>query len=273
MRHVHGQAHRVLAGLAEPQLHQGRRAARHVNGAEPPGMPLDELGPGGVRRHAHRASVRDRQRDGVQPDGQLHPEQLGELVHSTREALPLHVRLGAAQQQERRAVGVADQVQRQLGRLVAGPPVAVEPHRRPARPVVEQLVDVELGDRLGVELGEQCVDREPSPIAGIDEALQPQDQHRCARLGRIALHSVEIGRIEHVSHLHRFVPTSATTSPGSSIVPHSEPEWCAIGYSTCSDACSDACSGSEARRDQNRTHSLSCPRPASKVSPAPAGAT
>jgi len=53
-----------------------------------------------VRDHADWAGVRDRHRNGVQPDGQPYAELCDDHLYGGYEPLPLYVRLGAGQQQE-----------------------------------------------------------------------------------------------------------------------------------------------------------------------------
>ena len=70
-------------------------------------VPGQQLGPVGVRGDRDRAGVRHGHRDGAQADHAAYVEALDDLAHRAGEGLPADVRLGAAEQQVRRAAGVA----------------------------------------------------------------------------------------------------------------------------------------------------------------------
>ncbi len=72
------------------------------------------------------------------------------------EPLPLQVGLGAGEEQERGAVGVAMKLHGESRGFVGFPTIGVEEEHGPPRAVVEQLVDVEAGDGLGLERLREC---------------------------------------------------------------------------------------------------------------------
>src|SRR5450756_3223687 len=100
VRDMHREAHRVVASLAEPVLEQVARAGWHLHCVDPRLMTAYQFRTTAVRDHADRAGVRDRHRNGVQPDGQPYAELRDDHLYGGYEPLPLYVRLGAGQQQE-----------------------------------------------------------------------------------------------------------------------------------------------------------------------------
>ena len=83
------------------------------------------------------------------------PRRHDELADGLDDALPLEVGLGAGQQVVRLAVAVGQAVEQHRRVVVLDPAVGVEDHGRAAAAVVEQLVDVEGRDDLGVARLEQ----------------------------------------------------------------------------------------------------------------------
>jgi hypothetical protein len=92
-------------------------------------------------------------------------------------AFPGEIGLRPRQQQERLTGLVPQQPDHQPRRVVGGIVVAVVDHRRPPRPVVVELVDVEAGDH-GAALGSEVPRREPTGAAGRQETIERVDQHR-----------------------------------------------------------------------------------------------
>ncbi len=166
----------VVAGFAHPQLDQGGGARRHLDPADPRGEPRDQLETRRVRGHRAGAGVRDGHGDAVEAHGQAHREPLDEAAYGGRERLPFVVRLRAVQQQEGGAIGVVHQVEGELGRVVVGPGVLDERHHRAPGPVIQQPVDVEGRDLLGVELVEQCFRGLAADRAGVHEPVE-DNQH------------------------------------------------------------------------------------------------
>jgi hypothetical protein len=80
---------------------------------------------------------------------------LDQSDHRRGQPLPLHVRLGAAQQQEDLTLLIDHSVEPQVEVGVGLPLVGVENHRRPPAPVVVQLIMVELREHLVVQLLQQ----------------------------------------------------------------------------------------------------------------------
>ena len=169
VRHVHGEAHRVVARLAQPQLHQADGAAGHVGRGEPGLVALGELAAGAVRGDADRPRVRHRHRYRRHVDHQPHPEPLDELADRGGEPLPLRVRLGPGQQQVLGVGRVGDGHDVQVGRRVGLPVVGVEPQRGRAGPVVDELVDVEPRQRARLPPLAHRPDGQPGGVARVDE--------------------------------------------------------------------------------------------------------
>ena len=189
---MHGEAERVVTGLPEPQLQQGRPAGRHLHCAEHRVVLADQDGIRCMRRDAQRR-VRNRHGDAVHADREVDAEGLVEFHDGLDHALPLVVRLGAGQQQERVAVTVGEAVEQQRRVLVGGEPVALEGHHRTTAAVVEQLVEVERGDD-GVVVGGQVLRQQPLCAARVDEAAHRDEHDRgpCGRLVRVGLEPVEL---------------------------------------------------------------------------------
>ena len=100
-----------------------------------------------------------------------------ELADGLDDALPLVVGLGAGEQVVGLPVAVGEAVQEHRRVVVLDPPVGVEDHRRPATTVVEQLVDVEGRDHLGVTGLEQVPAEDGLDVAGVDEGAERDDEH------------------------------------------------------------------------------------------------
>ena len=177
VRHVHGEAHRLAVELAEPELQQPGEAGRHLHPVDPAPVALHELGVGGVRREGHRPGVRDRHRDAVQADRQPYVQLVDEPDHRRREPLPLHVRLRPRQEQEDLTVLVGHPVEPQLDVGVGLPLVGVEDHGRTPTAIVVQLIVVELGQHLVVELGQQMGGEQPAGLPRVDETVHLMDEH------------------------------------------------------------------------------------------------
>ena len=182
---MHGEAHGVATVLPEPELQQVGHGTRHLHRADP-GVPTgDQLGPGCVRGDRRRAGVGDAHRDAVHADGEAYAKGLDQAADRGNEALPMDVRLGALEQQEPHAGRIGDLVQDQAWVVVGLPVVLDEDHRRAARPVVQQLVDVEGRDGSVVERREQVVTGQRARLAGVDEPGQDVQQHRPGGRGSV----------------------------------------------------------------------------------------
>jgi len=75
-------------------------------------------------------------------------------------------------------------VQVELGFLVGGEVVSLERHQRPARPIIQEFVDGERRDQLGVQAVLQVLSGQPNRVSGVGKALEGVDQHRPAAIGR-----------------------------------------------------------------------------------------
>jgi len=171
-----------VARLGEPELQHGRHARRDLHLLEPARIQPEEVLGAAVRGQAHRPGVRHAHGDAVEVHRQPHAQALDHLAHGRREALPLHIGLLPAQQQERGARRVVQQVEVDRGGLVGGPPVAVEDHRGPPGPVVHQPVRVEARQQQPpVVLQQMGHDLGPG-LAGVHEALEEVQQYRPGRL-------------------------------------------------------------------------------------------
>src|SRR5699024_7191346 len=174
----------------------------------------DQLRTGRMRGHRHRPGVRHSHWDPVRADRQRHLEVLHDGLHGGHEPFPLQVRLQAVQQEQWRTVVVADEVQDELGFVVAGPRTLVEGHRRAPGAVVHQRVHVEVQHPGAVELIGQVLGHETARAAGVHGPLQGMDQHGGADLLRprsVVSPAVQLSRI-----IHRQFRTShvATPAPG-----------------------------------------------------------
>ncbi len=210
MRDVHGEAQHVVPGLGQPVLQQRLGAARDLRLLEPLREARREVEPVAVRRQADRAGVRHAHRDAVEVDREPDLEALHQLAHGAREALPLDVRLGAGEQQERRAGGVVDELEQDLRRVVGRPAVAVKDHRRAARPVVDQPVVVETGHHLRRSRLQQVVHHLAAGLPGVHEALEVLEQHQAGtgvaqlRVGRGHRgHALLIQLVQRLEVTHR----------------------------------------------------------------------
>ena len=195
MRDLHGEAERVPARLAEPQFEKGGGAARQLNPVRQPLMPADQALAGGVGDHAERTGVRRPGRDAEEADrgAEAQPRRDGE--HRLGEQVPFVIGFRSGQQRERPPARVAQQVQAQLGGLVALPVVAVVGHDRTPRPVVDQPVDVEPRQRLVREIAHQMLGEQAARVARVDEALQVVQDRRVRDVGRSRTQLVEFLRI------------------------------------------------------------------------------
>ena len=111
MRHLHGEAERVPAGLAEAQLEQGGRAARHLDPALQPLVAGQQFLAGGVRDHPERAGVRHPGRNAEEADRRTGVEEVRASQHGPAEQVPFVVGHRSRQQQERALALVVEQVQ------------------------------------------------------------------------------------------------------------------------------------------------------------------
>ena len=215
-----GEPDGVVAGLAEAQLEERADRAGHLHAPERRRGVADERGVGGVGGHADRAGVRDAHRDAVRVDDEGDAEPHDELAHGLDDALPLVVRLGAGQQVVRLAVAVGEAVQQHRRVVVLDPPVGVEDHGGAAAAVVEQLVDVEGGDDLGVTGLEQVTAEDRLDVPGVDEGAEGHDEH--AGPGRtqvgVGLEAVERGGVLHGTAFHGWssYPLNARRPPRDS---------------------------------------------------------
>jgi hypothetical protein len=141
-----------------------------------------------------RTGVRDRHGNAVDAHRQVDAEGLAEPEDGLDHALPLVVRLGTGEEEERLPVAVGEPVQQQRGVLVGGPPVALERHHRPTSAVVEQLVEVERRHDGVVVSGQQVLGEQPLGAAGVDETAH-RDEHDRRPRGRgvrVGLEAVEL---------------------------------------------------------------------------------
>jgi hypothetical protein len=184
MRYLHGEAERVPARLAEPQLEQGGGAARQLDPVRQPLMPGDQALPGGMRDHAERAGVRRPGRDAEEADRGAEAQLRGNGKDGLGEQVPFVIGFRPRQQREGPSVRVVHQVQAQLGRLVAFPVVAVVGHDRTPGPVVDQPVHVEPRHGLMREVAHQVLGKQPARVARVDEALQVVQERRVRDIGR-----------------------------------------------------------------------------------------
>ena len=114
-------------------------------------------------------------------------ERHDELADRLDDALPLEVGLGAGEQVVRLPVAVGEAVQEHRRVVVLDPPVGVEDHRRTAAAVVEQLVDVEGRDDLGVTGLEQVTAQDRLDLPGVDEGAEGHDEHAGAEHGEVGV--------------------------------------------------------------------------------------
>jgi hypothetical protein len=137
----------------------------------------------------------------VDADGERDVVAVDQLAHRTGESLPVHVGLGALQQEELDAGVVGEQVQRQVRRGVVDEPVLGERHLGPPRPVVVEQVDVEARDQPRVQHFQQVLRGGPAGLAGVHEPVESVDQHPWRSLGparhRLVDDLVEVVRSQH----------------------------------------------------------------------------
>jgi hypothetical protein len=184
MRYLNGEAERIPAGLAEPQFEQGGGAAGQLDPVRQPLMPADQALAGGVRDHAERAGMRRAGRDAEEADRRAEAQLRGDGEHRLGEQVPFVIGFRPRQQREGPSARVVQQVQVQLGGLVALPVVAVIGHDRTPGPVVDQPVDVEPRQGLVREIAHQVLGEQPACVAGVDEALQVVQDRRVRDVGR-----------------------------------------------------------------------------------------
>jgi hypothetical protein len=127
--------------------------------------------------------VRHRHGDRLQRDEPGDTEPLDEHRHRADEALPAVVRLDAVQQQERLAGVVLDGVDHDLRGGVGLVAVAGEGDPRPVRPVVDQAVDVEPGDHLVRQAGQQVGAGECAGRRGVELPGQVVHEHQATARG------------------------------------------------------------------------------------------
>ena len=131
-----------------------------------------------------------------------HPnaELLDQPDDSGGKPLPLHVRLRSAEQQEYLAVAVLDAVDAQMQVRVRLPLIGVEDHRWSATAVVVQLIMIEFGEHLMLEVLQQVCGKQSASLPGVHKAVQLMDQHGAMVL-ELGYHrlvqGVELPRIHH----------------------------------------------------------------------------
>ena len=79
--------------------------------------------------------------------------------------------------------------------------VGLERHQGPARPVVEQVIDGERGDQLGLQGAFEMLSGQPDGVAGIREPLQRMDEYRRAAVGRRQLRRRDLQLVHPVAVL------------------------------------------------------------------------
>ena len=130
--------------------------------------------------------------------------------HGAGEGVPLMVRLGAIQEQERSPLRVMHQGDGERWRLILLPVILGEDHRRTARAVVDQRVDIEPGDLPVLEGGEQMRGEQPSRRARVDEAVEVIEQHNVIKLGHVVIDRKEVCRVMRHVYLGRPLTCSFT---------------------------------------------------------------
>jgi len=150
----------------------------------------------------------------VHPDGGLDPERLDEPDHGLREPLPLDVRLGSVEEEERIPGDVADQVDRDDRGLELGPARGLERHGRAAAAVVDQLVDVERHHPPRAQRVPEVRGDEGARAPRVHHSLQRVDQHgdRFARAG-VGVDPVQGIGVQHRGLLPRVVLTTTRLAP------------------------------------------------------------
>ncbi len=182
---VRDEAHRVVTGLAQPDLQQGLGAGRDPELAAPRALAGEQVGVVRMVSDRDRPRVRHRHRDRPHADDPGHAEPVDHVHDGTGEGLPAVVRLGAVQQEVRRPAGVPQQPHDQPRRVVGLVVVADEGHRRPSGPVVVELVDVERGHDRSVGEADQVPDGDRGGVACVEEPVE--DQHHGQRRGVVQL--------------------------------------------------------------------------------------
>jgi hypothetical protein len=187
VRHVGDVSHRVVLPLPQAQLQERLRAGRHHQPSRPQVGSVHQLGPRGVRRDHDGPGVWHSHRHGADPHHQAYAEDLDDLADGSGESLPPVVGLGTCQQQVRGAGGVDEAADVQPRRLVGAVVVLVEGQRGSSCPVVEQPVDVQLGENVAAHLAglvvrvvdtEQVLGRQPTRLPRRQEAVEGVQQHR-----------------------------------------------------------------------------------------------
>jgi hypothetical protein len=196
--------HRVPDGgavvLTQPELQQRGRAAGHLEPVHQRRVPLGQAGLGAVRGHPERPGVRRPHRDAVEADRQPGSHPPGQVAHVSGEMLPLVVRLGPVEQQERRPGRVPHQVHGQFRGVVVLPVVPGEGHRWPAGPVVDQPVHIEPGHLLVLERAQQVRGEQLAGRARVDEPVEVVQQGRPVEFRRVWGHLVKVSRLSHHDH-------------------------------------------------------------------------
>ena len=97
-------------------------------------------------------------------------------------------------------MAVRDAIDAQMQVRVGLPLISVEDHRRSATAVVVQLIMVEFGEHLMLEVLQQVRGKQPASLPGVHKAVQLVDQHGAMvlELGYNRLvQGVELPRIHH----------------------------------------------------------------------------
>jgi hypothetical protein len=139
--------------------------------------------------------MRHAQRDTVEADGEAGAQPLRQLADRGGEQLPLVVRLGPGEQQERGASRVVHQVHDEFQVVVALPVILVEDHDRAPGPIVDEPVHVEGRDDLVVQVLQQMLGEQPPGRAGVDEAVEIPEQSGAIQLRGGGIHLVEFSPV------------------------------------------------------------------------------
>ena len=201
MRDVRGETDRVVLPLAEAVLQQRADAAGHLQPVRQRLVLADQPLARRMRSHPERPRVRRTHRDAVEAGGEPDAPAFGQVPDRGAEPLPVVVRLRAGQQEERRAIGVVQQVHHQFRRVVVLPVVHRICHRRTSRAVVDQAVDVEARDDPALS-GEHVLGQQPARGSRVHEAVEVVQEHRSGQLRDVRIHLVQIVGIESHRILH-----------------------------------------------------------------------
>ncbi len=178
VRHVDGEAHRLVTGLTERELDPAGQMAGHLDRAHERGASGDQRRVGGVCGDADRAGVRCRPRDRVEADRAPYGEPLDDLHHGRGERAPGEVGLGTVQQQEAGAAHVA------APRRAAARGTASTRSGRCRRPCAgggrgsRRSRRGRTGDRAVLVRREQVRDGELAGAPGVEEAGERVHEHR-----------------------------------------------------------------------------------------------